>query len=83
MYIVKHFKIFISGTKRPMILNLDMQHRGLKFCKIIIWKTQGVCINGDPGLTLNYLAARSNLVTCPFEEGKLLESDLLGKTCRT
>ena len=36
-----------------MILKLDMQHWGLKFYK--------VNINGDPGFTLTYFTARSNL----------------------
>ena len=36
-----------------MILKLSMQHWGLKLYK--------VCINGDPGLTLTYFTARSNL----------------------
>ena len=36
-----------------MILKLGMQHWGLKLYK--------VCINGDPGLTLTYFKARSNL----------------------
>ena len=38
-----------------MILKLGMHHRGLKLYKIHI--------NGDPGLTLTYFMARSNLVT--------------------
>ena len=38
-----------------MILKRDMQHRGLKFYKDYI--------NDDPGLTLTYFTARSNLVT--------------------
>ena len=41
-----------------MILKLGMQHRGLKLYK--------VCINGDPGLTLTYFTARSNLVPYAF-----------------
>ena len=44
---VKTFKIFFSRTGRPMILKLDMQHWGLKLYKVYI--------NGDPGLTLNFL----------------------------
>ena len=44
-----------------MILKLGMQHRGLKRYK--------VCINGDPGLTLNYFTAMSNFVT-GFSIGK-------------
>ena len=36
-----------------------MQHLALELYK--------VCINGDPGLTLTYFAARSNLVAFVFE----------------
>ena len=49
-----------------MVLKLGMQHRALELYK--------VCINGDPGLTLTYLMARSNLVACVFEWEKLLQS---------
>ena len=42
-----------------MILKLDMQHKGLKLCII--------CLNDDPGLTLTYFMARSNLVVYAFE----------------
>ena len=38
-----------------MILKLGMKHRGLKLYI--------VCINDDPGLTLAYFTARSNLET--------------------
>ena len=38
-----------------MNLKLGILNRGLKLNK--------VCINGDPGLTLTYFTARSNLVT--------------------
>ena len=38
-----------------MILKLGIQHRGLNLYKL--------CINGDPGLTMTYFTARSNLVT--------------------
>ena len=48
-------KIFFSRTGRPMILNLGMQDWGFKLFKVYI--------NGDPGLTLTYFTARSNLVT--------------------
>ena len=48
-------KIFFSRTRRPMILKLGMQHRGIKLYK--------VCINCDPGLTLTYFTAKSNLET--------------------
>ena len=56
-----------------MILKLGMYYRGVKFYK--------VNINGDLGLTLTYLTARSNLVTYTFEWGKLLQSHLMGKPC--
>ena len=36
-----------------MILKLGMQHQGLKLYKVYI--------NSDPGLTLTYFTARSNL----------------------
>ena len=52
-----------------MILKLGMYHWGLKLYKVYI--------NDDPGLTLSYLMARSNKVTCTFEWGKLLESHLM------
>ena len=45
-------KIFFSGTKRPMTLNLGVHHRVLEYYQ--------VCSNDDPGLTLIYFAARSN-----------------------
>ena len=47
------FKIFFSGTKRPMTLKVGMQHRGHRYYQ--------VCSNYDPGLTLTYSTARSNL----------------------
>ena len=42
-----------------MILKLGKQHQGLKLYKNYV--------NGDPGLTLTYQTARSNLVACMFE----------------
>ena len=47
-----------------MTLKLGMLHQGHKFYK--------VCINHDPGLTLTYFTAMSNLATYPFEMRKLL-----------
>ena len=52
----KNFKIFFSGTKRPMTLKLGMRHWLLEYYQI--------CSNDDPGLTLTYSTAGSNLV--PF-----------------
>ena len=48
-------KIFFSGTGGPISTKLGMLHRGLQ--SII------VCSNDDPGVTLTYFTARSNLVT--------------------
>ena len=53
-----------------MILKLGMQHQ------LYI-----VYINDDPGLTLTYFMARSNLVAYTFEWGIVLQSHLMGKTC--
>ena len=60
----KKLKIFFSGTKRLMALKLGMQHRVLEYYQ--------VCSNYDPGLTVTYFTARSNLVPCAFvwEKGK-------------
>ena len=55
---VKTLKIFNSGTKRPMILKLGMQHQVLEYYQ--------VCSNDVPGLTLTYFTARSNLVPYAF-----------------
>ena len=50
-----------------MILKLGMQHWGLKLYKLYI--------NDDPGLTLTYFMARSNLVPYAFvwEKGKTMD----------
>ena len=50
-----------------MILKLGMQHRGLKLYKVYM--------NSDPGLTLTYFTARSNLVPYAFvwEKGKTMD----------
>ena len=60
-------KIFFSGTKRPMILKLGTQHWVLEYYQ--------VCSNDDPGLTLTYFTARSNLVPYAFvwEKGKTMD----------
>ena len=56
LILLKTFKIFFSGTERPMNLKLGMQHRVLECYQ--------VCSNDAPGLKLTYLTARSNLVPC-------------------
>ena len=55
-YMIKPLKIFLSGTKRSMTLKLCMRHYSFEYYQ--------VCSNDDPGLTLAYFTARSNLV--PF-----------------
>ena len=55
-----------------MILKLGMQHWGLEFYKVYI--------NDDPGMTLTYFTARSNLAAYVFGWEKLLQSHLKGKT---
>ena len=51
-----------------MTLKLGMQHWVLKYYQ--------VCSNDDPGLTLTYFTARSNLVPYAFvwEKGKTMET---------
>ena len=51
-------KIFFSRTGGPIFTKLGMKHRGL--LPII------VCSNDDPGVTLTYFTARSNLETYAF-----------------
>ena len=50
-----------------MTLKADMQHRVLEFYQ--------VCSNDDPGLTLVYFTARSNLVpyAVVWERGKIMD----------
>ena len=50
-----------------MTLKLGMRHRLLKYCQ--------VCSNNDPGLTLTYFTAKSNLVPYAFvwEKGKTMD----------
>ena len=60
----KPIKIIFSGTKRPITLK---QHQVLECYQI--------CSNDDPGLTLTYFRARSNLVPYAFirEKGKPMD----------
>ena len=60
-------KIFFSGTKRLMTVKIDMQHQVLEYYQI--------CSNDDPGLTLTYFMARSNIVPYAFvgEESKTMD----------
>ena len=61
IYVKNPSKIF-SRIGRPISTKLGMKHRGLQ--SII------VCSNDDPGVTLTYFMARSNLVTKAFSTGK-------------
>ena len=63
----KHEKIFFSGTKRPMTLKICMQHWMLKYYHI--------CSNDDPGLTLTYFTARSNMVPYAYVLEKVKTMD--------
>ena len=59
--------IYGKMLKRPMILKLGMQHRVLEYYQ--------VCSNDDPGLTMTYFTARSNLVPYAFvwEKSKTMD----------
>ena len=59
-------KIF-SGTGRPISTKHGMYQRGLQ--PII------VCSNDEPGVTLTYFTARSNLVTYAFLKEKVKTVD--------
>ena len=66
-YMVKTLKTFCSRTKRLMTLNLGMQHQVHEYYQS--------CSIDDPGLTLTYFTARSNLVPYAFvwEKGKTMD----------
>ena len=63
----KPLKIFFYGTKRPMTLNIGMQHQVLEYFH--------VCSNDDTGWSLAYFTARSKLVPYSFvwEKGKTMD----------
>ena len=67
LYGEKTLSIFFSRS--PMVLKLSMQQLGLRLYK--------VDINEDPGLTLTYFMARSNLAPKAFESRNLLHSHLI------
>ena len=54
----KNNKIFFSGTKMLMTLKVCQHYRVLEYLQ--------VCSNDDPGLTLTYFTASSNLVPYAF-----------------
>ena len=59
IYGKKHLKIFYSRTRRPMTLELGMQHLGCRAYQ--------VCSNDEPKLTLTYLTSRSYLLPNAFK----------------
>ena len=58
IYDKKHEKFFFSGTKRPMTMKVDIQHRVLEHHQF--------CSNDNYGLTLTHFMARSNIVPYAF-----------------
>ena len=67
MAVIPIYKIVFSGTKRPLTLKLGMQHWVLEYYQVYS--------NDDPGLTLTYFTARSNLIPYAFvwEKGKTMD----------
>ena len=67
IYVKNLKKIFFSATKRPMTLKFCMQHRMLECYQLYS--------NDDPGLTLTYFTARSNLIPYAFvwKKGKAMD----------
>ena len=64
---VKHENFLFSGTRRPITLKVDMQHRVLEFYQD--------CSNDYSALTLTYFMAKSNFVpyALVWEEGKTMD----------
>ena len=60
-------KFFVSGTKKLMTLKLGMQYFAHEYYQDYL--------NDDPGLTLTYFTARSNLLSYAFvwEKGKTMD----------
>ena len=58
MYMVKTLKNLLLRNQKADALETCMQHWVLEYYQ--------VCSNGDPGLTLTYFTARSNLVPYAF-----------------
>ena len=60
-------KKLLLWNQQLMTLKVGMQHRVLKYYQI--------CSNDDPGLTLSYFTARSNLVPYAFvwEKGNIMD----------
>ena len=65
-YMVKTLKNLLLWNQK-VTLNLGMHHRVLEYYQ--------VCSSDDPGLTLTYFTARSNLVPYAFvwEKGKTMD----------
>ena len=58
----ENLKKIFSGTKQPMTSKVGMQHWVFEYYQVYS--------NDDPGLTLTYFTARSNLVPYAFVWGK-------------
>ena len=67
------FKIFFSGTERPINLKLAMQHRMLEYYQ--------VCSNDAPGLTLTNFTSSSNLVPYAFVWERVKTMDFFRNYC--
>ena len=67
-YMLKNLKNLLLRNQKADALKPDMQHR--------VHEHYQVCSNDDPGLTLTYFRARSNLVPYAFvweEKGKTMD----------
>ena len=67
------YKIFFSGTKRPMTLKLGKQYW--------VYRYYQVCSNDDPGLTLTYFTTRSNFLPYAFVREKCKTMDFFRNYC--
>ena len=69
-------KIFFSRTGKSFVFDFETWHVASGTQAL-----QSFFLNDDPGLTLTYFTARSNLAAYTFEWGKVLQSHLMGKPC--
>ena len=60
-----------KSSRRPMTLKFSMHHQVLEYYQ--------VCSNDDPGLTLTYFTARSNLFPYAFVWGKKVKQWIFQK----
>ena len=69
-YIVKTFKNLLLENSKSY--DLETWHAAL------VSQALHIHVNGDPGLILTYFTAKSNMVDCAFEWGKLFQSNEMG-----